>query len=354
MKFLKNKHKIKDWIKAIIIAFLIIWFIKAYFIQSFPVNSTNMENNLYTGDHIIVNKIKYGIRLPITLLSLPLIDNKIPLLGIKSYLNWITFSYKRIFRFFDIKHDDIIVFNNPTETDLPIDKKSVLVKRCIGLPDDTITIINKKVFVNSKWIRFNSNVIYKYRINTAGVKISDSLIEKHNLYNGGMVSENVYDYFISPATADSLLKHPSIKLIRMLGIFNSDDNYFVFPQNPAYGWSDDQFGPVIVPKKDVTVKISKKNIDLYKRIIEKYENNTLEIKNDSIYINDKVAKTYTFKMDYYFVMDDNRDNAFDSREWGFLPESHIIGSASMVWFSINKTFKNKGAITWSRMFNSIH
>lgn len=353
MRFLKNKSKIKDWIKAIIIALLLIWFVKIFFIQSYPISSSNMENTLYSGDHIIVNKIKFGVRLPITLLSIPLLDNKIPLLNISSYLDWITLPYFRIFDFINIKRNDVIVFNNPFENDLPTDKKSISVKRCIGIPDDTITIINKKVFVNSKWVRFNNNVIYKYRINTNGKKVSDSLIEKYNLYNGSMVAENVYDYFISSSTSDSLLKHPNIKNARLLGIIKTGDNYFIFPQNPTYGWSDDSFGPLVVPKKNAIVKLNKKNIDLYKKIIEKYENNTLDIKNDSIFINNEIAKEYKFKLNYYFVMDDNRDNSFDSREWGFLPEDHIIGSATMVWFSINKSNNNKSRLSWSRLFNII-
>jgi len=350
----KIKSNKKDWIKAIVIALLFIWFINTFIIQSYSVNSNNMEDSFFPGDYILVNKIKFGVRLPITILSLPFIENKIPFTKTNSYLEWITLPYCRIFSFSNIKRNDILVINSPYEDDSPIDKKIKSVKRCIGLPNDTLLIINKKVFINNKMIKFNDNIKYKYRVITNGEEIPEEIIKKYNLTMGGTISDGVYDYFLTPQITDSLLKQPFIKSVKLLRIYKYEDNYFTFPHNPLYGWNDDFFGPVIVPKKNSVVVLNKKNIDLYKRIIQKYENNSLEIKGDSILINNKLTKEYKFQYDYYFVMDDNRDNSFDSRQWGFLPEDHIIGSASFLWFSLNKSKNVKNHVRWNRILKAIN
>jgi signal peptidase I len=352
---IKKKHKtrIKDWLKAILIALLILWMFNLFFIQSFTISNSNMENTLFSGDKVVVNKIRYGITLPATLLSIPLIDSKLPFTGIKSYLDWISIPYFRILRFFNIQRNDVLIINNPFEEDLPVDKKTRSAVRCIGIPGDTILILNKKVFVNNKMLRSNGNMKYKYRIVIKGKEIPPEIIDKYNLKNGGMISDGIYDFFISSSTVDSIIKNTFIKNIKLLGIYKGDANYYIFPHNPDYGWNDDYYGPVIVPKKNTIINIDRKNFELYRRIIEKYEKNTFEIKGNSILINKKIVKEYKFKLNYYFVLDDNRDNSFDSREWGFLPEDHIIGSASFVWLSINDSPDSKSHFRWNRFFKII-
>lgn len=252
---------------------IIVWlFIRIFIFQIFKIPTASMNNTLKEGDYILVNKLAYGTRIPITPLSLP-IGN--------TYIDWIQIPYLRIPGYTDVAYNDIIVFNFPLEEDSPVDHRQEYVKRCIGLPGDTIQIIEGVVFVNSKKITESENILF----------LLDA--QKKRL----LIDSSVY----SPA---------------------------VFPNSSEIKWNADNFGSLYIPKKNETIALTKNNIILYKRVIEKHENNTLKLKNDSVFINDQFCKSYTFKMDYYFSLGDNRYNSIDSRFWGFVPENHLIGRVS--------------------------
>src|SRR3989339_171479 len=347
------KGSFKDWSKAIIIALVVLLFVRIFITRALTVSDSRMEKTVLAGDYLYINKLKYGVRIPITPLSIPFTDLTIPFTHAPSYLDWIQIPYLRLPGFSDIGRNDLLVVNNPFEQDKPIDCKITLVKRCIALPGDTLQIFDKKIFINNQIHQDDSNtVVFRYRFVTKDRKIPDkNFLEKYGISNTFNISERVYDINITPAQSDKLLEDTNIVHdVRLMRLEKEILSHLFFPSNNKYNWNADYFGPLTIPKKETTVKITLQNIPLYRKIIETYENNKLEIENNKIFINDAETDRYTFKQNYYFVIDDNRDEARDSRYWGFLPEDHIIGSASFVWFSIDLNKSGLSSIRWSRIF----
>ncbi len=331
----KNAKKKKQWIRAFIIALVILWAINTFFIELIVVNNDKMENTLFRGDIVFINKFIPGPRLPITLLSIPLFGNTLPFSSVKSYLDWIQLPYFRI-PISSIKRNELIAFNYPLEHDSPIDKKTVYIKRCVALPGDTIRIHDKKVFVNNNLLPDASTCKYRYRI-TAHKELDSVFFNKYQITVGNLVAKPyIYDVILSSQLSDSVAKDSVVKKIQILKTLNLPKFFAIFPYSPYISFSLDYYGPLIVPQKGRTVYLTKENIFFYKQIIENYEKNHLTIKHDSIFfINDVETKKYTFKYDYYFVLDDNRDLSKDSRFWGFLPETHIIGKVNFVLFNLS-------------------
>ncbi len=236
-----------------------------------------MHQTLLEGDNIYVNKLAYGARFPITPLSLPIGNN---------YMDAIQIPYFRMPGYSRVNYNDVIVFNFPMDDDAPVDERKGYVKRCIALPGDTLKIKRGVVSVNGKKVK-----------------------EAETIVSSNAIDSSIY----SPA---------------------------VFPHSSQIKWNSDNFGPLYVPRKGEHIVLTKNNVLLYKTVIEKHENNKLEIKNDSVFINDKYRMTYTFKMNYYFTMGDNRNNSIDSRFWGFVPENHLVGKASYILSSTenNRSF----------------
>jgi signal peptidase I len=336
-----GKSKKREWIKAIFIAFILILLFRVFAFQSFTVDNSKMESSLLPGDFVLINKLSSGARLPITLLSLPFSNN--------IYSELIKLPYFRFPGFTGINNNDLIIFNYPIEKDLPIDKKYQMLSRCIGIPGDTIAIIDKKIFINGKILEDPAYCKYRYRVISKN-ELKPDFIKKYEINEGGLIAQpNIYDFFTTPAISKQILNDSNIKSINLIKVRKGVEFTPFFPQSKYYGWSLDYFGPLTIPSVGKTITFNNKTIDLYKKAIEEYENNSVEIRGDTIYINNKATNSYTFKMNYYFVMDDNRDNGKDSRYWGLLPESHIIGKASFVWFSFGKS-ENSSSIRWSRLF----
>jgi signal peptidase I len=342
-RFNKKLNKnIREWVIALFFAIILSVFIKIFFIQSFLISSTNMESTLLKGDYVMVNKFVYGTRLPITLLSLPFTSK---------YLDFIQLPYLRLPSVKDIDKDDLLVFNYPMEFDPPIDKKRVMVSRCIALPKDTINIDNKKVFVNGVLREENENIQFSYRIVTNGNIVDEDFLKKYNITEGGIVSKiGIYDFFLTHSKMNNLKKDSKVRYVRELKDFSGENTSLIFPIGRYYSYNKDNFGKLVVPFKGQCVELNTKTIELYRDVITEYEENELYVKENKIFINNKETSKYTIKRDYYFVLDDNRDNAKDSRYWGFLPKSYIIGKVSFVWLSIDKT---DGSIRWNRVFKSI-
>ncbi len=269
---MKALSYINKAVKIFFLAFIAWLVLHLFFFQVLYVDSGSMQNSLFEGDYIVVNKLAYGARLPITPLSLPFSNST-------SYLNWIHLPYIRIPGYSQIKRNDVIVFNLPTDDKVPVDERELYIKRCIALPGDTMRIDSGRIFINKK-------------LQTETGTQTKIAVSAKNFYNPNF-----------------------------------------FPNNPRFHWNLDYFGPITIPKKGDSVKLTIDNLDLYRRIIEKYENNKLEIKGLNIYINSKLSSSYTFKMNYYFTLGDNRHNSIDSRYWGFVPEDHIVGRASMIVYS---------------------
>jgi len=274
--------------------------IRIFFFQVFKVPSDSMNNTFKDGDYIFVNKLAYGPRIPITPLSIH-IGNE------KHFLNWISIPYLRLPGYSEISLNDILVFNLPSEISDPVDERKEYVKRCIGLPGDTILIDKGTVFINHM--------------------ITPELQEQIKWCIIKKKDNTVKECFISSMTFDSISndKHTLIIKKNYMSSETYSPNYF--PNASQIKWNPDNLGPLYVPKKGKSIQLNDTTILLYQKIIEQFEHNTLTFKNDSVFLNGKFTLSYTFKMNYYFVLGDNRCNSIDSRFWGFLPEDHIIGKA---------------------------
>lgn len=334
MKLIKT---IKDWIKALTLALITVMVIKAFFFEVFTIPSSSMEKTLLPGDVILVNKLSYGIRLPVTPLTFPLSHQFMPLFNeSKSYFDFIQLPY---FRFFEspIKYNDVVVFNYPIEDEFPVDHRSYYIKRCVGLPGDTLKIENKLVYINHQKQAVLPKMLFNYKVVTNTLITNDTLL-KYNITEGGLDGlKNHWELTMNDSIAKVLQKQEFVTSIKKIELDPNSFADYIFPYYEYYGWNIDYFGEVVIPKKGEKVKLDKNNIHMYKRIIEVYEENELEILENKFIINGAETEFYTFKMDYYFMMGDNRHNSSDSRFWGFLPEDHILGKAQTILFSTNKT-----------------
>ena len=340
--------KLRQYLKWFFILFFSLWIIRSFFFQVMYIPSDSMNGTLQSGDYIIVNKLAYGPRLPMTILSLPFSSTNF-------YLDWLELGYHRIPGYSEIKKNDVIVFNLPTEDNLPIDIRQPYIKRCVALPGDTFSIDGGNIhiqngngpllyFVPDNEMKLNYTVELKQKISPR-----DSFFEKKEIRDFVCMDSLHYKMNLTTVQAHLLEKSANVFSVARNLIPANTFDVSIFPHSDHYKWNLDQFGSIVIPKKGESVKITSYNFPLYKRIIENYEANKIFIRNDSTYINNKYSPAYTFKENYYFVMGDNRYNSEDSRYWGFVPESHIIGKATFILFSSGKN--SYGA---SRSFSAIH
>ena len=233
----------------------------------------------------------------------------------------------------------------------PTDRRENYVKRCVGLPGQTLQIKNRIVYLNGKANKEPDNVQYSYYVKLKG-QMPTELMDELGISNEDMASLNQYGYL--PLTQKAAKKLAARKDIVADIRLNTDaQTGDLYPLNAYTGWTRDNYGPVWIPKKGATVKLNMKNIAVYERPIRAYEHNDLKVKDGKIYINGRLAHSYTFKMDYYWMMGDNRHNSADSRYWGFVPEDHIVGKPIFIWWSHNPDHPGFSGIRWSRLFNFV-
>ena len=233
----------------------------------------------------------------------------------------------------------------------PTDRRENYVKRCVGLPGQTLQIKNRMVYLNGKANKEPDNVQYSYYVKLKG-QMPTELMDELGISNEDMASLNQYGYL--PLTQRAAKKLAARKDIVADIRLNTDaQTGDLYPLNAYTGWTRDNYGPVWIPKKGATVKLNMKNIAVYERPIRAYEHNDLKVKDGQIYINGRLAHSYTFKMDYYWMMGDNRHNSADSRHWGFVPEDHIVGKPIFIWWSHNPDHPGFSGIRWSRLFNFV-
>jgi signal peptidase I len=309
--------------KLLILGFVCWLLVRTFFVQGMYIPSNSMSGTLNPGDMIYVNKVAYGPRFPMTPLTIPF-TNK--------YLDWIVLPYWRLPGYDQVRINDIIVFNMPTDTALPIDCREFYIKRCVGLPGDSLEIFCGTIMVNGEAIANPGKAICMYAVALKKEENPDSLFGKLGITGSFSSADGLhYTLFMSWMQADKL--DSTGKAISIVpSVLDADRyDYKMFPQNTSkqYRWNCDNFGPVKIPKAGETIQLSLSNIHLYKTAIDVYEENVLENRHDSIYVNGKYATSYTFKMNYYFVMGDNRYDSNDSRFWGFVPEDHLVGRANV-------------------------
>lgn len=378
-----------DWLDAIVFALIASTFIKAFFFEAYMIPTSSMERTLMTGDYLFVSKFKYGPRVSQTPLAFPLVHNTLPVTGGESYLTWIQNAYRRLPGLSKVKRNDIVVFSFPhgdtvlTSVPMedyysyvraygreytikrfgpivvrPVDRKDNYVKRCVAIAGDTLSVVNGKVVVNGT-PQENMGVIQNtYTVITNGTQINPKILDKMGLNAEELNFDNTIPGYtnlpMNESEVDEIKSLGNVVEIRQnIDVYPPDfpdSALTIFPFDETFKWTRDNYGPLWIPQRGVTVEINLSNLPLYRRIITTYEENTLEIKDGVIFINGEQTSTYTFKMDYFFMMGDNRHNSLDSRYWGFVPESHIVGTPSIIWFSTNKFKSFPASIRWDRIF----
>ncbi|WP_270088683.1 signal peptidase I [Sphingobacterium sp. SYP-B4668] len=350
-KYPYTKSFAREWADAIVFAVVAASLIRGFLIEAYMIPTGSMERSLLVGDFLFVSKLNYGPRVPMTPLAFPFAHHTMPVTGGKAYSEFITVPYKRLPGFQDIKRNDVVVFNYPMEADepynRPIDKRENYIKRLVGMPGDKVSMKNKHLFINDQPAFTDKNMQQAYWVFTDGSGLDDAVLVQ-NRFEFDRSFVEPYLLHITADEAAGLKKWSNVKQVIAFSNQNS-----AFPHVSTSGWTFDTFGPLIVPQKDWTVTLDTLTFPFYERAIRVYEGNSVDLKSDGIYINGRKTDRYTFQMNYYWMMGDNRDNSEDSRGWGFVPENHIVGKAIFVWLSWDKdgTFLSK--IRWNRLFRGI-
>ena len=408
---------VMSWVDAIVFALVAIYFVNLYFFQNYVIPSSSLEKSLLVGDYLFVSKMSYGARIPQTPLHMPLTQHTMPIFNCKSYLEWVKWDYKRVDGLGKVQLNDIVVFNFPAGDSVatalqaediyrlsyqagkelskpidmsglsledqrlvfdyyyqvgrkyindnpqsfgeivvrPVDRRENYVKRCVGLPGQILQIENRVIYLDGKANKEPDNVQYRYFVHTKGMLPDDLChelgISKEDLA-GYYTDESVYNMPLTAKAKDALLARKDI--VTAIENTPDDDAGGLYPLNKLTGWTVDNYGPIWIPKKGETIELSLDNLPLYERPIHAYEGNALEVKDGKIFINGEETTHYTFKMDYYWMMGDNRHNSADSRFWGFVPEDHIVGKPIFIWLSLDQDRGwFDGKIRWNRLFKFV-
>ncbi len=354
-----KKSELRNWIEAIAFAVVAAHILRTFFIEAYTIPTSSMEKSMLIGDFLFVSKLAYGPRVPMTPLAFPLVHHTLPFTkNRKSYLEKPKLPYHRMKGLGTIERNDCVVFNWPAEKlGRPVDKKENYVKRCVAIPGDKIQIIDGNLKINDSPQDEPEGMKkqFIYNVKTKGSGLNPKILyEKFDITEGSRGGNpNEYNLFLTDNSKEGIKKFNNVISIERNIDTTKRNLEYIFPNDNSNSWNIDNFGPIIIPKKGTTISLSNKNLGIYKEIIERYESNTLKIINDDIFINDKLSTEYTFKMDYYWLMGDNRHNSADSRMWGFVPEDHIVGKALFVWMSWDKHAKGLNKIRWERLFSSV-
>lgn len=331
-----TKKQTREWFDSIIFAVLAATIVRWAFIEPCNIPTPSMEGTLRVGDFLMVSKFHYGIRTPQTLLQIPLTHQTIWGTNKNAYLDWIKLPMWRFPAISQVERNDVVVFNYPgnDEEKLPIDMRTIFIKRCVGLPNDKFELQEGKIYINDKLMESPTEVQSSYYVITKEI-----IPEKtFNLVGINEIHAAPNGYYVN-ATATSakyLQNVPSIEDVIPIKDAKGQGSEKIFPFSALHAWNLDNFGDLKVPAKGMTVKLDEKTIALYESVIQKHEDNeNVEIKDKKLYINGLLVTEYTFKQNYYLMFGDNRHNSDDSRVWGFVPENHIIGKALWIWWSIS-------------------
>ena len=417
---LKPRTALGEWVSSIAFAIVAATLVHTYVMQPYTIPTSSLEKTLLVGDYLFVSKFHYGARVPTTTIATPMLHDSIPTAIIsekntKSYLNKPLLPYLRIPGFQKIKRNDIVVFNWPVDTLVhwmdpskgtdfkPLDKKTNYVKRCVGIPGDTLEVRDGYVYINGKQnilpdrakLQFYNRVYSEKGLSTQKLlRYTDKEFERKFIIN--FTSQNQFEKVMRYATNNPEkikdnqfiittsnegvpqwiingyrldIKEISTKIRKanitdeiaaklrkdsevdsVVKVINPKGNKGInmFPQVTNLSWNTDNYGPIYIPKKGTTVPLNMNSIPFYERIIDDYENNQLEVIGEHIFVNGKKSTSYTFKQDYYWMMGDNRQNSLDARSWGYVPFDHVVGKPVLIWFSINE-----GKIRWERLFTTV-
>lgn len=353
----KKKSVFREWTDAILFAVIAATLIRTFFIEAFTIPTSSMEKSLLIGDFLFVSKVSYGARIPMTPLSFPFAHHTLPLTEkTPSYLEWIKIPYKRLPGFGEIKNNDIVVFNFPMEDFRPVDKQEHYIKRCVGIPGDKLEVKEGVLLINDKVADQPEKMQMRYHVRTDGGGLDPETLLKIDVTEGGRLSDQGdFELSMTKENAEKVKAFPNVVHVEPNIEKKTNVTGDVFPQSEKYPWNVDNFGAITIPKEGATVELNIDNLPLYRRIIEVYEGNKLEVDGQKIKINGTETNSYTFKMNYFFMMGDNRHNSLDSRFWGFVPDDHIVGKAVFIWLSLdNNATSIFNKIRWSRVCTGVN
>ena len=373
---LQPENKTADTISSLLFAVIVATLVHTYFIQPYTIPTSSLEKSLLIGDFLFVSKMNYGARVPMTTVALPMVHDSIPFTKRKSYLNWPQLPYLRLPGFQTIDRTDIVVFNWPVDTVYkffdtskrhvlkPVDKKSNYVKRCVGIPGDSLSIKDGIVYIGGKILVMpeRAKPQYSYAVALDGKTPIDFeyLIKDLNITDeAGFKSELRDTLFLKALTAAGAERLKNVPgILSVTRQISTGIEAGIFPH--INKWNRDNFGPIYIPQKGKTVALTTETLPFYKRIITEYEKNDNGDKNDlkvignEIRLNGSIVKNYSFKQNYYWMMGDNRHNSEDSRYWGFVPEDHIVGKPIFIWMSWDTNGKGLNKIRWDRVFTTVN
>ena len=407
---------VMSWVDALVFALVAVYFINLFFFQNYVIPSSSLEKSLLTGDYLFVSKVSYGPRIPETPLTMPLTQHTLPVVECKSYIEWPHWDYRRVKGLGKVELNDIVVFNYPAGDTLcsapqyqsydyygmcysigyqlypqrpnpdslsandrikyfntlyeagreelrrneaeygkiitrPTDRRENYVKRCVGLPGQTLQIKNRIVYLDGKANKEPEEVQYTYYVKLKQ-HIPDEMLKDLGISMENLVSLNTAGYMpLTKRAVATLSKRKD--LVESIRINTDASEHDIYPLNGNMHWTRDNYGPIWIPAKGKSINLTLDNIAVYERPIKVYEHNDLQIKEGKIYINGKEADSYTFKMDYYWMMGDNRHNSADSRYWGFVPEDHVVGKPIFIWWSSDPDRSGFGGIRWQRLFRFV-
>lgn len=380
----QKKTKVREWTDAIVFAVVAATIIRVFFIEAYVIPSGSMEKSLLIGDYLFVSKVNYGARIPMTPVAFPFAHHTMPITGTKAYWDGVQWKYRRLPGLQKIKNNDVVVFNFPEGDTValeaqddnyyqmlmrmgreqvwnnysidnrPVDKRENFIKRCIAIAGDTIAMDMGTAIVNGKKVPLERTGGFSYLVEFKTADVNLAMFQEMGFQTAQLSLPNTYQFDGTPAMIEKLKGLDYVKSVTENVAPRGMYDQAIFPHDPNRRWNLDNYGPFVVPKRGWTVALDSANMPLYERAIRIYEGNKLEKKTDGWYINGQKANTYTFKMDYYWMMGDNRHQSADSRYWGFVPEDHIVGKALFIWLSLDGegSFFNK--IRWNRIFKGIH
>ncbi len=387
-----HKPASREWIDAAVFAVVAATLIRTFIFEAYVIPTESMEKTLLVNDFLFVDKVTFGARIPQTPVSFPFVHNTMPgSITTPSYTKLVQLDYTRLPNIRPIKRNDVVVFNFPAGDTIinlpefgskvpyydvlrsaefngdreklqsqypilvhPMDKTDNYIKRCVGIPGDVLEVRSSRLWINGKPALVTPYAQTEYLVTTDGTPIPEDYIIDSigiNLTEAtpdyGMVEgmPNTFRINMTAGAAANLSRLPHVKLVE----FYIDNNVgYTFPNDIThFPFTVDNFGPIRIPKKGDIISLDDTTIELYRRLITSYEHNSLEQKNGKFYINGKEANSYTIHQDYYWMMGDNRHRSQDSRFWGFVPETHIVGRAALIWFSYSQS------IRWDRLFKLI-
>ena len=346
------KSVFKSFVGDILFAATVATIIGALFMKAYAIPTPSMEGTLQTGDHMFVSKFHYGARTPQTLLQIPLTHQKIWGTDIPAYLDWIQLPYYRLPAVSRVKNNDIVVFHYPPEhSEHPVDLRTYYVKRCVGIPGDTLSIRQRTVIVNGESLTPKGSQQTAHFVESTNL-IRDRVFQKEGIREFHQVNGGYVVYTDKP-TAQRLAKLPFIKTVEEMEYLPGTQPHEMYGDITGEQTAD-YFGPLYIPRAGDKVALTPENIHAYKDIILHYDwNENAAFRDDRIYIDGQEVDEYTFRQDYYFMMGDNRHNSLDSRFWGFVPEDHIVGKPLFIFLSVASEEKTLGfipKIRWNRMF----